>query len=69
APSITDTPMAAGLLNSAEKKEANAARHPLKKIGDAEQIASAAEFLLSDRANWITGQVLHVDGGISNLKV
>ncbi|MEZ4973682.1 MAG: SDR family oxidoreductase [Cyclobacteriaceae bacterium] len=69
APSITDTPLAAGLLNSIEKKEANAARHPLKKIGYAEQIASVAEFLLSDNANWITGQVLHVDGGISNLKV
>ncbi|MGE0587481.1 MAG: SDR family NAD(P)-dependent oxidoreductase [Cyclobacteriaceae bacterium] len=69
APSITDTPMAAGLLNSVEKKEANAARHPLKKIGDANQIASVAEFLLSDKANWITGQVLHIDGGISNLKV
>lgn len=69
APSITDTPMAASLLNSAEKKEANASRHPLKKIGDAMQIASVAAFLLSDQTSWITGQVLHVDGGISNLKV
>lgn len=64
APSITDTPLAAQLLSTDEKKEANANRHPLKKIGDANDIAQAAAFLLSDASSWITGQVLHVDGGI-----
>lgn len=68
APSITDTPMAAGLLNSSEKKEANAQRHPLKRIGSPEDIAAMAAFLLSAEARWITGQVLHVDGGISSIK-
>ena len=68
APSITDTPLASGLLNSSEKKEANGQRHPLKRIGTPDDIASMAEFLLSDQAGWITGQILHVDGGMASLK-
>ena len=68
APSITDTPLAAALLNTAEKKEANAQRHPLKKIGKPEDLANLASFLLSEKSSWITGQVLHADGGMSSLK-
>lgn len=69
APSITDTPLAVALLNTDEKKEANAQRHPLKKIGKPEDLASLAAFLLSEKSSWITGQVLHADGGMSTLKV
>ncbi len=69
APSITDTPLAGALLNTDEKKEANAQRHPLKKIGKPEDLANLAAFLLSEKASWITGQVLHADGGMSSLKV
>lgn len=69
APSITDTPLAAALLNTEEKKDANAQRHPLKKIGKPEDLANLAEFLLSEKSDWITGQVIHVDGGMSSLKV
>lgn len=68
APSLTDSPLAASLLNSDQKREANAQRHPLKRIGRAEDIANMAEFLLSSKATWITGQIMHVDGGISTLK-
>jgi NAD(P)-dependent dehydrogenase (short-subunit alcohol dehydrogenase family) len=69
APSLTDTPLAASLLNTDEKKAANAQRHPLKKIGTAADIANMASFLLSEKAGWITGQIMHVDGGISTVKV
>jgi NAD(P)-dependent dehydrogenase (short-subunit alcohol dehydrogenase family) len=69
APSLTDTPLAASLLNTDQKKEANALRHPLKRVGSAEDIANLAEFLLSQKSSWITGQIMHVDGGISSLKV
>ena len=69
APSITDTPLAASLLNTDEKKIANAQRHPLKKIGKPEDLANLASFLLSEKSTWITGQVLHADGGMSSLKV
>ncbi len=69
APSLTDTPLAAKLLSSDLKREANAERHPLKRIGTAEDIAQTAAFLLSDHSSWITGQIIHVDGGMSSLKV
>ena len=68
APSITDTPLAAGLLNTPEKIEANAQRHPLKKIGIADDIAQAVRFLLSEQSAWMTGQILKLDGGISVIK-
>jgi NAD(P)-dependent dehydrogenase (short-subunit alcohol dehydrogenase family) len=68
APSLTDTPLAASLLNTEQKKEANALRHPLKRVGKAEDIAHMAAFLLSEKASWITGQILHVDGGMSVIK-
>lgn len=69
APSLTDTPLAASLLNSDQKRESNAQRHPLKRIGTTEDIVNMVEFLLSSKAGWITGQIMHVDGGISTLKV
>ncbi|MEO5601603.1 MAG: SDR family oxidoreductase [Cyclobacteriaceae bacterium] len=67
-PSITDTPLAAVLLSTNEKKEANAQRHPLKSIGKADDIASMAAYLLSDQGKWITGQIFSVDGGMSSIK-
>lgn len=69
APSITDTPLAGTLLNTDEKKEANAQRHPLKKIGKPEDLANLASFLLSEKSSWITGQVIHADGGMSSIKM
>lgn len=68
APSLTDTPLAASLLNTDQKKEANAMRHPLKRIGTTGDIANMAAFLLSEKASWITGQILQVDGGMSSIK-
>ncbi|WP_339866017.1 SDR family oxidoreductase [uncultured Algoriphagus sp.] len=68
APSITDTPLASKLLGTDEKKEANAQRHPLKKIGTPEDIAAMAAFLLSDQSSWMTGQILNLDGGLSSIK-
>ncbi len=69
APSLTDTPLAASLLNTEQKQEANAQRHPLKRIGQPSDIANMAEFLLSNKAGWITGQIFHVDGGMSTIKL
>lgn len=69
APSLTDTPLASKLLSSDDKKEANAQRHPLKKIGAAQDIANMAAFLLSEKSSWMSGQILHVDGGMSSLRI
>jgi len=68
APSLTDTPLASKLLSTDEKKEANAQRHPLKSIGSAENIAELGVFLLSEKSKWITGQIIHADGGMSSIK-
>jgi NAD(P)-dependent dehydrogenase (short-subunit alcohol dehydrogenase family) len=67
APSITETPLASKLLNTDEKKARNMENHPLKRIGTPHDIASATAFLLSDDSNWMTGQILHVDGGKSSI--
>ena len=68
APSLTDTPLVSKLLNSDAKRKMNEERHPLKRIGRSEDIASMASFLLSDKSGWITGQIMHVDGGMSSIR-
>ena len=69
APSLTDTPLAASLLNNEQKVEANAQRHPLKRVGTAKDMSEMTCFLLSPKSSWITGQILHVDGGMSSIKL
>ncbi|MFW5689682.1 MAG: SDR family NAD(P)-dependent oxidoreductase [Spirochaetota bacterium] len=68
APSLTDTPLAERLLSSDEKRERSAERHPIKRVGSAEEMGAAAAYLLGDQARWMTGQVLHLDGGLSALR-
>ncbi len=69
APSLTETPLAERLLNTPQKKQSNAERHPLKRIGESTDIAHAAAFLLdNEKSGWITGQVMKTDGGISSIK-
>ena len=68
APSLTNTDLANRFLNTPEKVDLQAAKNPLKKVGDPKDIAEAAVYLLGQRSSWVTGQVLHVDGGFSNLK-
>ncbi len=69
APSLTDTSLAEGLLNSPEKRESAKNRHPIKQIGTPDDMAFVVEMLLNDRSSWITGQVIGVDGGMGSLKV
>lgn len=69
APSLTDTPLAQNLLNTPEKREASAKRHPLGSVGKADELASAIAFLLSDKSNWMTAQVIGLDGGMGNVKM
>ena len=69
APSITQTPLANAILGTPEKVEANAQRHPLKKVGTAQDIANAAVFLLTEQSAWVTGQIFHIDGGMSTIKL
>ena len=68
APSLTDTPLAQRLLNTDQKRDANAERHPLKRIGTSVDIANAASYLLAEESAWVTGQIIKVDGGMSSIK-
>ena len=67
APSLTDTPLAASLLSSPEKREAAAKRHPLRRVGEPDDLAALAEFILSPSASWITGQVIACNGGLGSV--
>jgi NAD(P)-dependent dehydrogenase (short-subunit alcohol dehydrogenase family) len=69
APSLTDTPLAQNLLNSDQKKEANGQRHPMKRVGTVDDMANYAAFLLSEKASWVTGQIIGIDGGLSTLRI
>jgi len=68
-PSLTDTPLAASLLSSEDRQKASAERHPLKRVGSPQEIAALAQHLLSHEGSWITGQIFHVDGGMSSIRV
>lgn len=69
APSLTDTPLAERLLSSEEKRRNASERHPLKRFGTPRDIAAMACFLLGDESDWITGQIIHVDGGMSSVRL
>lgn len=69
APSLVDTPLSERLLSNDKKKEMMSERHPLKRVGTANDIANMATFLLDGDNSWITGQIIGVDGGMSSLNV
>ena len=69
APSLTNTPLSEKFINSVEKKEASEKRNPLNKVGSPENVAGAVTFLLSEKASWVTGQILAIDGGMGNIKL
>ena len=64
APGVIDTPMALALSQDEERRAAFERFVPLGRLGEAEDIAEASLFLLSDHASYITGQILHPDGGL-----
>jgi NAD(P)-dependent dehydrogenase (short-subunit alcohol dehydrogenase family) len=68
APSLTRTPLAAKLTANETMAKAIAALHPIPRLGEPEDAAALAAFLLSSQAGWITGQVIGVDGGRSTLR-
>ncbi len=68
APSLTRTRIAEPLTRNPQMAEAIAKQHPIPRLGEAEDVAALADFLLSEAAGWITGQVIGVDGGRGSLR-
>ena len=67
APSMSNSKMASKILKNEKIAEGIAKQHPLKRVGEGKDSASLAKFLLSDESSWITGQIIGVDGGRSNI--
>ena len=65
APGFIATPMTDAL--SKEQRAALSARIPLARLGTPDDVAAACHYLASDEAGWITGTVLHVNGGMAML--
>ena len=68
-PSLSSSKMSARLLKNELSQERIRNNNPLKKIGKPEDISSIINFLLSSNSQWITGQDISVDGGMSTLKI
>ncbi len=67
APSLSNSKMARKILGNTKIAEGIAKQHPLKRLGEGKDSASLAKFLLSNESSWITGQIIGVDGGRSNV--
>lgn len=66
--SLTDTALASGLLKTEKQRQSGEDRHPIKGLGDPGEVASWVMHLLSQDSRWMTGQVIHIDGGIGSLR-
>mgnify|MGYP003631317170 FL=1 len=69
APTVTDTELASKLLRNEKMIENIKERHPLKKFLDPKEVAGMAEFLLSEKASSISGQIFEMDYGIVTFKI
>src|SRR5690606_21524138 len=68
APGLVNTPMAERITKNPASLEASKAMHPLGRIGEPEDVASAIAWLVAPEQTWVTGQVLGVDGGLARLR-
>lgn len=69
APSLMRTPMGEPLTRNEKVAESIAQLHPIPRLGEAQDAAKLAAFLLGPDSDWLTGQVLAMDGGRSTLRV
>ena len=67
APSLTKSKIAKSVIRNSTIEESIAKMHPLKRIGEGIDSANLASFLLTQKSSWITGQIIGVDGGRSNI--
>ncbi len=68
APGLVRTPLSERLTRTPASLQASEAMHPLGRIGEPEEVASAVAWLLDPENAWTTGQVVGVDGGLATLR-
>ena len=68
APGLVATPLTERITSSEVSRKASVAMHALGRLGEAEDIAAMAEFLLVGSSSWMTGQVIGVDGGLGTVR-
>ncbi len=69
APSLTESNLSKKIISNPTIKSAIEKMHPIPKIGEGEDFSKIGSFLLSKKNKWITGQILHIDGGRSTLRI
>jgi len=67
APSLTKSKIASSIIRNPSIEQSIAKMHPLKRLGEGVDSANLASFLLTSKSSWITGQIIAVDGGRSNI--
>ena len=68
APGLTRTPLTSFITRNEAALKTSAALHPLGRIGEPDEVASAIRWFLDPQQSWVTGQVLAVDGGLSSVQ-
>lgn len=68
APGLVRTSLSARIVSRPAALQASAAMHPLGRIGEPEEVAELARWLLSPESSWVTGQIFAMDGGLSSVK-
>ncbi len=69
APTITETPLSASILRNDKIKESMKERHPMKNYLQAHEVAQMADYLISDNASSISGQIFVMDYGLVSFKI
>lgn len=68
APGLTRTQLTESLFASSDTLHISEKMHPIGRLGEPKDIASAIDFFLNPENDWVTGQILAVDGGLSRIK-
>ena len=69
APGLTDTKLASPIMSNEAASQAASQKIPLKRVGRKEEVANVIKWLLTEAPENFTGQILHIDGGMSNVLV